>query len=278
MAFRSRTTTALAPPGPTAVARPVDPPRWGPLLSSRSELDIHFQPKPHRAAFAVCFPLLLAAQLLGLALPLPFTLHLAPIAVGLWGLIYLIDPGLWRRRRMRRLPAGFTNALTDDAVRVVGVIERDGEPFGALGVPAPVVYARTTFRRARSDGTADLFIRQEVRGVPFVLRRADGDAFHVDPAPIWLLDEDREVADAPPALRRTLGAPTRGIRRQIGQATLCPGDLIEAVGRIVREVSSDGAAAPGRGTPIRQRLVPAWENGVWIRRMAGPARSLARTP
>jgi hypothetical protein len=247
--------------------------QWGPLVRTRTQLDIHFHPQTNAAPFAAGYPLLGVAYgtLISSMHPQP-ALHAASFLVALWGLTYAIAPGTRRKWRMHRLPACTTSNPTDTAVRIVGTLEPQGDVFaGVGGGGASLLYARTFFRRVRTDGTADLFIREEIRGAPFILRRADGAAFRIDPASAWVQEDAQELTRISRDDRRALGAPTRGIRQQVRQVALSPGDVVEAVGRIAHEISPDGVAVPGRGTPIVQKLVPIWEDGVWIRRLGHTA-------
>jgi hypothetical protein len=250
--------------------------QWGPLVRTRTQLDIHFHPQTNAAPFAAGYPLLGVAYgiLISGLHPQP-ALHAASFLVALWGLAYAIAPGTRRKWRMHRLPACTTSDPTDGAVRIVGTLEPQGDVFAGLGGGNSLLYARTFFRRVRADGTADLFIREEIRGAPFILRRADGAAFRIDPGSAWVQDGATELTRVSQDDRRALGAPTRGIRQQIRQVTLSPGDVVEAVGRVAHEISPDGVAVPGRGTPIVQKLVPIWEDGVWIRRLG---RAAAQPP
>jgi hypothetical protein len=266
-----------AAPAPTVAAKLDRTTQWGPLVRTRTELDIHFHPQTNAAPFAAGYPLLGLAYgtLISSLHPQP-ALHAASLLVALWGLTYAIPPGTRRKWRMHRLPACTTSDPTDAAVRIVGTLEPQGDVFAGVGGNGALLYARTFFRRVRADGAADLFIREEIRGAPFILRRADGAAFRIDPAAAWVQESAQELTSVSPDDRRALGAPTRGIRQQIRQVALSPGDVVEAVGRIAHEISPDGFAVPGRGTPIVQKLVPIWENGVWIRRLRHGAAGAAQ--
>jgi hypothetical protein len=178
-------------------------------------------------------------------------------------------------RRMRQLPECPDGEMPiGEPVRIIGMIEPEGspdaKPFIAPGSGRPAVYVRTFFRTARLDGTSDIYIQEEIRGVPFLLRRADGATFLIEPSAVRLIDRPVKLGDISRGLRRAWGAPTRGFRRDIMQGTLGPGDVIEVVATIERRVSAAGAAAPGRGVPMVEVLTPAWEGAIWIRRL-GPS-------
>jgi hypothetical protein len=63
---------------------------------------------------------------------------------------------------------------------------------------------------------------------------------------------------------------TAGKGRRYQQTALRVGDPVEIVGRFAREVSPTGTAAPGRGVPTDLVVRPAWQSGVWIRRLPRP--------
>jgi hypothetical protein len=154
---------------------------------------------------------------------------------------------------------------------VTGVVRGLGDPFTPPGETRPVVYAQTHFQQATPDGRPAGQDRVDVRGLFLELELSPDVTVRVAPEAVRLIGGESTVPELGPELRWKLGAPWSGWwQGRLRRGILCPGDKVEAVGSVAREVSAAGAAAPGRGVPMIQWLVPAWKGGVWIRRVPGP--------
>jgi hypothetical protein len=226
--------------------------RWGPYLSTGLGVTL-----------GVFSPDLLAAA--GMQMP-PFMV-LVPFLVALWLPPYVIP---WSRRlRMRRLSAwDGSGEAPEGAARVAGVVRVVDDPFTVPGARRPLVYARTRYPMAGSDGWRTTRGREDVRGVRFQIVLSTGAAVHLEPAEVRLLEGDELVPEVGTSVRWALGAPwAREARAPLHRSSLAPGDRVEAVGELVRRVDVEGQAAPGRGVPMVHLIRPAWPGGVWIRRV-----------
>ena len=156
-------------------------------------------------------------------------------------------------------------------VRIVGTIEPLGDTMTAPGADVPAVYARSVFWQADRNGRTVSLAREDVRGVPFGLRLADGALVHLRVEDVNVRDRPIPLIEASVGVRRTLGAASRGwlFGRElpVWQARLSPGDRVEAIGRLRSEVNPQGEASPGRGVPLLHRLVPVPGHGIWMRRL-----------
>jgi hypothetical protein len=169
---------------------------------------------------------------------------------------------LWRRRLVfGRMPLHhrIDASRAGQRVRVAGVIEPEAAVFTAPGSDRPVVYARTLFWvPGDASGKSSRTAREDVRGVPFRVRMADGTCLRVLPAGVQLLDAPVQVPNVPQEIREALGASLRGrlfeAEALFQQATLAPGDRVEAAGYLNPEVDAHGQAAPARGTPLALAL------------------------
>ena len=181
-------------------------------------------------------------------------------------------PALWRRWRMRRCPPwdGGLGAGQPPrgAVRVTGRVRAVGQPFMLPGETRPVLFGHTRYAQARSDGTRGKFQRVDVRGLTLEIALPEGAVVRVAPDDVRLLEGERVVPEVGIETRRRLGAAWEGwLKGKLRRSSLREGDRVEAVGELVRDVSVEGTAAPGRGVPMVQWLVPAWPDGVWIRKL-----------
>lgn len=175
----------------------------------------------------------------------------------------------WRRRRLRRCPRwDGTGAPPVGVVRVTGRLRALGEPFLTPGESQPVVYSRTRFRQADPYGRPTYLHREDVRGL-FLEVELPGDAcVRIAPETVVLLEHETLVPEVGSEARWKLGAAWEGWwRGKLRRSILRAGDTVEAVGQVVREVNDQGVAGPGRGVPMMQWLVPAWNGGVWIRKL-----------
>jgi hypothetical protein len=179
----------------------------------------------------------------------------------------------WRLRR-RFIGAPLLQTLRGTAagslIRVAGTVEAEGQVFTAAGAERPVVYARVQFWEAGLHDRPSGAAREDVRGVPFRLRLADGGFLRLQPGAVQLLDTPRPVPQLSRSARKAAGAALRGAvferEPRFLQATLAPGDRIEAVGYLNTEVSTEGEAAPVRGSPLVHTLQPPENGAVWVRR------------
>ena len=175
----------------------------------------------------------------------------------------------WRRRRLRRCPTWDGSVpLTGGVVRVTGRLRALGEPFVPPGESLPVVHCRTRFAQANELGTNSYRYWEDIRGLFLEVDVSVDTCVRIAPEAVRLLDGGAVVPEVGPQLRWKLGAAWEGWwQGKLRRSILRPGDMVEAVGEVVREVNAQGVANPGRGVPMIQWLVPAWKGGVWIRRL-----------
>jgi hypothetical protein len=199
------------------------------------------------------------------------------VAAGLGALApTLIIYGLpWlRKRRMRRVvawdgvgqPPG--EASADMNVRLVGTIEAVGTPFVLPETAGPLVYARTRFHEVPQSKWASAPAVEDVRGVPFQVRVSEQTAVRLPPELLRPLDEPVELWGKGDEHHRALGVDWPGQRLgPITRVAFAPGDKLEVVGRLHRQVAPEGQSAPGRGVPFVLVAGPAWDGSVWVRRL-----------
>jgi hypothetical protein len=176
----------------------------------------------------------------------------------------------WRRWRLRRCARwDGSGQPPGGAVRVTGVVRGLGEPFTPPGETRQLIYARTRFQHATPDGRPDGGqSREDVRGLFLEIELSPDVSVRIAPEVVRLIGGEMAMPELGPELRWRLGAPWSGWwRGKLRRSILCPGDRVEAVGAVVREVSTQGVASPGRGVPMIQWLTPAWPGGVWIRKL-----------
>jgi len=212
---------------------------------------------------------------LGFTLALPFvSFKISGVAAVVVGsalfaspfLLYRVAIPAWQRWRMPpRARAPYV--ATGDAVQVVGTIEADEHAFAVPGGGSPAVYARTRYRRVASGFDVVINGHEETRGVPFRVQIENDVFVRVDPFDVLIVDRDPRVHRLGLLDCRAMGLPTHNEKpRRYQQDVLRAGDSVGLIGRLERQVTPDGAAAPGRGTPTELWLRPAWPGGVWIRR------------
>jgi hypothetical protein len=212
--------------------------------------------------------ILWASLLLGSVFPgLPNGFLLAPMAAGPW--LARSARRLWQRRRMRRCRSwDGAGPPPPGATRVTGRVRGLGEAFLPPGERQPVVYVRTRFWQATGTGRPAGPAREDVRGVFLEIELDGEEAVRVAPEAVFLMGGESVVPELGPQVRWKLGAPWAGpLKGRLRRGKLREGDRVEAVGEVVREVNTQGAASPGRGVPMIQWLVPAWNGGVWIRKL-----------
>jgi hypothetical protein len=200
----------------------------------------------------------------GLALELTALAMLAVLTVGVF-----YGTGWLGRRRLRRLcstpPARASDPLLQqpagEAARVSGVISA-GPTFPSLFRAQPSVLARSKV------GSAD-----EMRGIDFTVILDDGARVLIAARGGYLLDTpaalDRPPACGPVYSERPQGkehfgriasglhwdAPWRSrLPRRLRETSVGPGDRVEVMGVLEREVSPDGVAGGGRSMPMRLTL------------------------
>ena len=201
-------------------------------------------------------------------------LRLALVTAPGWSVLAWLAARSWRRRRLfsrtglaeRLAMPGLAETIAP--IRLAGVVESCGELFDAPGTDQKVVYARTLF--VESDfGRPSLMAREEIRAVPFRIRLDDGTAVNLPPAQLHLADVPARMRNVAPELLQSLGAASHAslFRRRppLLQATLAPGDRIEAVGHLSAQAHVDGVSGPSRLTPLAHAMVPPASGAIWVR-------------
>jgi len=108
---------------------------------------------------------------------------------------------------------------------------------------------------------------------PGVLCRADLRSWQVlsahAPSRVEIeVDEPVELWGKGDEHHRALGMDWPGQRLgPITRVAFAPGDKLEVVGRLHRQVAPEGQSAPGRGVPFVLVAGPAWDGSVWVRRL-----------
>jgi hypothetical protein len=190
-------------------------------------------------------------------------------ALGVGLALAYVAPVFWRRWRLRRCPSwDGTGTAPAGAVRLTGRVRAVGHAFLLPGETRPVVFAKTRYRQARSDGTPGKFQREDVRGLTLEIALSAGASVRIAPDDVRLLEGEAVVPEVGTGLRKRLGAAWEGSRKgKLRRRSLREGDQVEAVGELVQQVNVQGTASPNRGMPMIQWLVPAWPGGVWIRKL-----------
>ena len=190
----------------------------------------------------------------------------------------------WRDRRwFSRLPLvhHVQDLPVGTVVRIVGTIETEGKVFRAPGSARTVVYARTQLWEPGVKDRPGSTAREDIRGVPFRIRLADGVSVRLRPADIALLDPPQRLKNVPTEVRQALGSALNGTLFEkdppFFETTLAPGDLVEAVGRLNHEVSVEGDQAPTRGIPLAHTLMPLPTQPIRLHRHGRLKKSSKRT-
>ena len=190
---------------------------------------------------------------------------LGAVPVALWNGWY------WRRRwRMRRVVPwdGLGQPPSEATVRFAGTIEQIGTPFRLPESRGPLVYARTRFHEAAESKWAGAPSIEDIRAVPFQIRVNEQAAIYLSPELLRPLDKPERLRGNGDQHHQALGRLWSGHRLgPITRLALGPGDRVEVVGRLHREVAPQGQSAPGRGVPFMFVAGPAWDGAVWIRRL-----------
>jgi hypothetical protein len=212
-------------------------------------------------AGVVATPLVLVAS--------PFWFHL--VVVGLLGsstaLALELAAPLWWRARLWRVPSAVGAPLDGQTVRMRGTVQAQTSTFDVPGGATPGVYARTRYFPFVPAIGRPIAGQDETRGVPFQVHCDDGRVVRIDPYEVRLLNGYSRPRRMSAEACHAMGVPTHaGEPRVYREAVLRPGDRIELVGRLERQVTPDGDAAPGRGVPTELWMRPALPGGVWIRR------------
>ncbi len=159
-------------------------------------------------------------------------------------------------------------ASADVNVRLVGIIEAVGTPFVLPETAGPLVYARTRFHEVPQSKWASAPAVEDVRGVLFQVRVSEQTAVRLPPELLRPLDEPVELWGKGDEHHRALGVGWPGQRLgPITRVAFAPGDKLEVVGRLYRQVAPEGQSAPGRGVPFVLVAGPAWDGSVWVRRL-----------
>ena len=213
-----------------------------------------------------------AGVFMGLAIAAldPLSLELGTLAMlGLMTTGVFYGTGRLGRRRLRRLCPSPAARASDpllqqpagETARISGVIS-DGPTFPSLFRAQPSVLARSKV------GSAD-----EVRGIDFTVTLDDGARVLIAVRGGYLLDAPAALDGAPAcgpvyseapegkehfgriASRLHWDAPwTSRLPRKPREISVGPGDRVEVMGVLEREVSPDGVAGGGRSIPMRLTL------------------------
>jgi hypothetical protein len=141
-------------------------------------------------------------------------------------------------------------------------------PFVLPETAGPLVYARTRFHEVPQSKWASAPAVEDVRGVPFQVRVSEQTAVRLAPELLRPLDEPVELWGKGDEHHRALGMDWPGQRLgPITRVAFAPGDKLEVVGRLHRQVAPEGQSAPGRGVPFVFVAAPAWDGSVWVRRL-----------
>jgi hypothetical protein len=150
----------------------------------------------------------------------------------------------WQLRRLAALHvsvASLRGSPPGSLVRVVGTV-RAPEPFTSAVTGKPAVLAHY---EARGESEH----RHHVRGIDFLLDIDDSEPVRVAVKKAYFDGRPGEETDtaADPAVVPLHGAGRITYR----EARIAPGDRVEAVGVLVREVDPTASAGPGRAPPLR---------------------------
>jgi hypothetical protein len=262
--LRSRATDL---PSSDALA-PVRTRELGPLLRAVTGRDVlDEEPWGRKGSFVWNFGVMFSVPMVlnhGLALSFPWSMVAAAVVGGTLAPLphYLRAWRNFRRRRYWLPTAQLDGVAPGTPVRVRGIVEATGEAYLDSGSGMTAVFSRTVFAHAGAG------LREEIRGVPFDVRLLGGGAVRLDPATLLLLDPPRRLERFTPEVQAAVGRKRPGLfRDQYRQSRLAPGDAVEALGYLARDVHPDGAAAPGRGVPLVHSLAPAQDGHVLVRKL-----------
>jgi hypothetical protein len=220
----------------------------------------------HLTDTAVRLGVTLAIPFLGVKISGVAAVALGSVFLASSFLLYRVAIPAWRRWRSPPL-ARSPYVATGAAVQVVGTIEADEYAFAVPGGGSPAVYARTRYRRVASGFDVVIKGHEEIRGVPFRVQIEKAVFVRIDPFDVRIADRDPRVHRLGLLDCRAMGLPTHNEKpRRYQQDILRAGDRVVLIGRLERQVTPDGAAAPGRGVPTQLWMRPALPGGVWIRR------------
>jgi hypothetical protein len=262
MSQESSSAALSIPPRTTLTA----PPEYGPLVRAQSVKRVEASLGPLWALLGAGMHAAMSAGDVGV-------LGTVGVLGAIAGAAFVIErtPSFWRRWRMGRCPAwnGVAEPPTG-TVRVVGRVRALGQAFAVPGEPQPVIFAHTRYPQARSDGTPGKFQREDVRGLTLEIDLPTGASVRVAPDLVRLVDREAVVPEVGREVRWKLGAAWEGWRKgKLRRGRLREGDRVEAVGQLVRDVNVQGAGGPGRSVPMIHWLMPAWDGGVWVRKVDG---------
>jgi hypothetical protein len=240
----------------------------GPLMQAVTGRDaLDHPPWGRKGSFAWNFGIMVSVPVVlnsWLPLSFPWSMLAAAVMGGtLAPLPHYLQAWHTFRRRQRWIPARQLDGMaTGTPVRVRGIVEAVGDAYLDTGSGLTAVFSRTVFSQAGAE------LREETRGVPFDLRLLGGGTVRLDPATVLLLDPPRRLKRFTPEVQAAVGRARPGLfRDRYLQSRLAPGDAVEAMGYLARDVHPDGAAAPGRGVPLVHSLAPAQDGRVLVRKL-----------
>jgi hypothetical protein len=188
---------------------------------------------------------------------------------------------LVRRVRIETLPRvdGVLSPLNErvageqppEEVRLHGRVEALAPPFETPGSPVPAVLARSIYVTRPAYQHQSATYNDETRGVDFLIRLASGEKVQLHARQVRLHDNPTRVWQPNVAeLQRRGGdadrTPVLRLPPLVREVAIHPGDRVEAVGVLVREVAPAGEAVLGRGTPLQTRLLPRpGAHHLWLR-------------
>jgi hypothetical protein len=150
----------------------------------------------------------------------------------------------WQLRRLAALHvtvASLRGSPPGSLVRVVGTV-RGEAAFTAAVSGEPAVLAHYEVRPEEGTGS------HQVRGVDFFLDVDGSEAVRISVKDAYF-DDRHTLETADPAIFDVIGRT--GTAAQYREARLAPGDRVEAVGVLVREVDPSLPAGPGRAPGLR---------------------------
>jgi len=205
-----------------------------------------------------------------------FTALVAPV----WGIATAGARGfsqMVRRAQFGALPRleRLGDADQGGAVRIRGVVEPITRGWETPGGEVAAIFARSIYLNRRSFLRRAAVYTDETKGVDFVIRLSSEETVQVLAEDVRLHDSPERVSSPNLAELERRGGhvePGPGKRAPlVRESAVRVGDVVEAMGILVKEVAPRGQARLGRGTPLVTRLAPpAGDRHLWLRVVARP--------